>query len=234
MFCVVRKVSIFVIHIENPITDGRTNGVLFGQQPPSSGCGEMTGPDLLVLVSPAVQVSYVAAYARIQRWISELVLLDINRGTGMLPLLLNRENPLLSELQGRPILSFDLTIVGSDSAGPGLVSVRRRARGGSQWQETPTDMRWPANVFSLSHVALPFSAEDPMYGPNKADGLIRLGELWFKGEQGVLGVPLRMLARQRYNPFFPYMERRVIEAAELIIKTKKGNYNLSSPQHDSL
>jgi hypothetical protein len=155
---------------------------------------------------------------------AELVLFDINRSTAMLPLLRNRKNPLLRELRRRPILSFDLTVVGSDSANPSRVSVRRRARGGSEWQETPTDMRWPDNVFSLSHVALPFTAEDPIYGPNKADGLIRLGELWFKGEQGVLGVPLRLLARQRYNPFFPYMERRIIEAAELAKKTKEGSY----------
>lgn len=273
---------------------------------------ELPQPDLLVLVSPAVQVSSVAAYARIQRWISalpgmeklgwtdvvaefdpfkynsfpvyageqihklttrlqknldqlsgkererfpsviafqsivdatiqppsilnglldklgsspaELVLFDINRSAGMLPLFLNRKNLLLEELRSRQILNFDLTVVGNDSADPRRVSVRRRARGDSEWQEAPTAMRWPDNVFSLSHVALPFSAEDPIYGPDKADGLIRLGELWFKGEQGVLGVPLRLLARQRYNPFFPYMERRIIEAAELAKKTKEAGYN---------
>ena len=73
-------------------------------------------------------------------------------------------------------------------------------------------MRWPRNVYSLSHVALPFDANDPIYGLNKGDGLMRLGELWFKGERGGLGVPLGLLARQRFNPFFPYLEERLIQA----------------------
>ena len=34
--------------------------------------GELSLPDLLILISPAMQVSPLAAYARIQRWISEL------------------------------------------------------------------------------------------------------------------------------------------------------------------
>ena len=73
-------------------------------------------------------------------------------------------------------------------------------------------MHWPSGVFSLSHVALPFNADDPIYGSNKEDGLMRLGEIWFKGERGGLGVPLGLLARQRFNPFFPVVEQKVVDA----------------------
>lgn len=269
---------------------------------------ELPQADLLLLVSPAVQAPSVAAYARIQRWVSELpgmeklgwtevlaeydpfkynsfpvyaaeqihqltsrlqknlrqlsaaqreqfpaliafqsvvdatipprsivqglldhlgntpaelVLFDINRGSAMLPLLRTTELRLQEELQARPVLNFELTVVGNDSDDPSRVSIRRKAAGSSQWQESPTEMQWPKNTFSLSHVALPFSAEDPIYGPANKDGLMSLGELWFKGEHGVLGLPLRLLARQRYNPFFPYMERRIIEAAESV-RTEKS------------
>jgi alpha-beta hydrolase superfamily lysophospholipase len=267
--------------------------------------GTLPMPDLLILISPAMQVSPVAAYARIQRWISELpgmeklgwtdvvpefdpfkynsfpvyageqiyrlttrlaknldklsaqqrgrfppllafqsvvdatipplsilhglldkldggnaelVLFDVNRTSSMLPLLVNRGEALLDTLQDRPLLPFDLTLVGSASLNPEVVSIRQRGRGGSTWHETATDMRWPNSVYSLSHVALPFDANDPIYGPNKSDGLLRLGELWFKGERGVFGVPLGMLARQRYNPFYPYLQRRVVDAAKKAAK----------------
>ena len=265
--------------------------------------GELRTPDLLVLISPAMQVSPVAAYARIQRWISELpgmeklgwtnivpefdpfkynsfpvhaaeqiysltmalhknllalteeelkrfprvlafqsvldntippgsvvsallerlgnspaelVLFDINRNSSMLPLLADRGDRLLEELAGSAELTFDLSIVGNDSENVTAVSVRTRRRGESNWQEMATDMQWPDRVYSLSHVALPFDANDPIYGINKGDGLMRLGELWFKGEQGGLGVPLGLLARQRFNPFFPYLEARVLEAVEQV------------------
>jgi hypothetical protein len=145
---------------------------------------------------------------------AELVLFDVNRTSSMLPLLVNRGEALLNTLQGRPQLPFDLTLVGSGSLDPEIVSIRQRKRGGSTWHETATDMRWPNSVYSLSHVALPFDANDPIYGLNKSDGLLRLGELWFKGERGVFGVPLGLLARQRYNPFYPYLQRRVIDAAK--------------------
>ena len=69
---------------------------------------------------------------------------------------------------------------------------------------------------SGTHVALPFDADDPIYGSNKNDGLMRLGELWFKGERGGLGIPLDLLARQRFNPFFPVIEDKVREAVDRI------------------
>lgn len=269
--------------------------------------GEQRVPDLLVLISPAMKVSPVAAYARIQRWISELpgmeklgwtdvvaefdpfkynsfpvyageqiyrltaklnkdmsrldekqlqkfppviafqsildstiepasvvhglldrlagtpaelVLFDINRHSNMLPLLADRGDPLLAFLRSRQANGFDLTIVTNDDIDSGLVAVRTRPHGDSQWQQEMTEMRWPRNVYSLSHVALPFNANDPIYGLNKADGLMRLGELWFKGERGGLGVPLGLLARQRFNPFFPYLEQRVIEAVDEVTPRK--------------
>ncbi len=243
-------------------------------------------PDLLVLLSPAMQVAPVAEYARLQRWISELpgleklgwtdvvpefdpfkynsfpvyageqiyrltrgigkrlerlspeqrvefppvvafqsvvdatippksildglldklkgnpslelVLFDVNRQSAMLPLLNNRADLLLDELAGRGSLPFDLTVVGNPAdSNPDSAMVRRRAPTALDWVETESDMFWPLGVFSLSHVALPFSPDDEVYGPNRGDGLLRLGDMWFKGERGVFGVPLGLLARQR-------------------------------------
>jgi len=78
---------------------------------------------------------------------------------------------------------------------------------------TPLGLAWPADLFSLSHVAIPFSLDDPVYGAAKTGGgagPIRLGALSPRGERSVLTVPLDTLMRASYNPFFGYMADRVL------------------------
>lgn len=265
--------------------------------------GELRVPDLLILLSPAVQVSPMAAYASIQRWIAELpgmaklgwtdvvaefdpfkynsfpvkageeiyrltarlqkrlsrmpaqqlqrfprvlsfqsvldstipadavvsglldrlqgtpaeaVYFDINRNSSLLPLLVDSGRPLLQALTERERLDFDLTVVGNSDDTSERVSIRTRRSGQSQWQESATDMRWPRGVYSLSHVALPFDASDPVYGVAGEGDPLRIGDLWFRGERGGLAIPLGLLTRQRYNPFFSYLEQRVLEAADRV------------------
>ena len=50
-------------------------------------------------------------------------------------------------------------------------------------------MAWPPGVFSLTHVALPFPPDDPLYGSDPIEdgsGLLRLGRLSPRGERAVL------------------------------------------------
>jgi len=58
---------------------------------------------------------------------------------------------------------------------------------------------------------------DPLYGsqPDKTENFgINLGSLTPRGERGVLVVPLDALVRISSNPFYPYVERRVIEGID--------------------
>jgi hypothetical protein len=78
----------------------------------------------------------------------------------------------------------------------------------------PLGMRYPSDVFSLSHIALPFPPDDPLYGgaPDPAKRRefgINLGSLALRGEIGVLAVSSDSLLRISYNPFFPYLMERV-------------------------
>jgi hypothetical protein len=81
-------------------------------------------------------------------------------------------------------------------------------------------LRWPPDVVSLSHVALPFRPDDPVYGVlpgSGAHGLPSLGALALRGEEGALQFPLGSLARLRSNPFWPLVERQLqqLVAADL-------------------
>ena len=78
---------------------------------------------------------------------------------------------------------------------------------------TPLGLTWPAGVISLSHVAMPFPPDDPLYGelnPEDADSVF-LGNLAIKGERGLLKLPADWLLRLRHNPFYDYMETRVVD-----------------------
>lgn len=64
---------------------------------------------------------------------------------------------------------------------------------------------WPPFHFALSHVCIPISTEDEIYGQ---DGW--LGSLNAKGERGVLTFSSNNLIRIRYNPFYSLMEKRIV------------------------
>ena len=78
-------------------------------------------------------------------------------------------------------------------------------------------LAWPEQVYSMSHVAIPFSPEDPLYGaspPEPGSDELRLGHLSPRGEKGVLIVPIQQFLRLRFNPFFPYVAERLIASVE--------------------
>ena len=74
---------------------------------------------------------------------------------------------------------------------------------------------YPREVFSLSHLALPFPLTDSLYGmlPDSTDEDfgVNLGALATRGERGLLIVSLDSLTRMSSNPFFSYMMERIEE-----------------------
>jgi hypothetical protein len=92
---------------------------------------------------------------------------------------------------------------------PGLVA--RHFEAGRE-TESALAMDWPEGVFSLSHVAIPIPADDPIYGLGSAERPVKLplGTLSFRGESGVLAISPSLLMRMRYNPFYAWTEDRIV------------------------
>ena len=86
--------------------------------------------------------------------------------------------------------------------------------GATEETSRPLGLSYPPDVYSLSHVALPFPPSDGLYGsdpdPNENFGL-QLGAMAVRGERGALIVNLDALVRMSSNPFFPYMIDRIGE-----------------------
>jgi len=80
----------------------------------------------------------------------------------------------------------------------------------------PLPYQWSKGLYSLSHLALPISPNDPLYGNENAPKSpgIQLGHLAIYGETGVLQIASSSLLRQRWNPFHGYIKGRVLEFLE--------------------
>ena len=143
---------------------------------------------------------------------SELVIFDINRRSGLVPFIRSDDATLLSRLTDTSSRRYRRTLV--TNVGPESLDVAERsiAPGATGIDTRPLGLAWPDDVYSLSHIAIPFPLADPVYGREAIDapaGLIRLGLLSPRGERAILTVPSDTLMRLTCNPFFSYMEGRV-------------------------
>ena len=140
-----------------------------------------------------------------------LVAFDINRHADSEPLFEPSVLAVRPHLFDGPPLPFDLTaLINADAASDAVVALHRRA-GTTDNSREPTGLAWPWYVFSLSHTALPFPPDDPVYGaePPPKPRMIFLGRPELLGERGLLAVSPTVLMRLRHNPFFPYVEKRI-------------------------
>ena len=140
-----------------------------------------------------------------------LVLFDVNRHAAAAALFAGGGLTVDRALLDGPALPFDLSIVGNANAQTLDVVTRTRKAGTRELVESPLGMQWPRNIFSLSHVALPFPPDDPVYGAVRPANspLMFLGRLEVQGERGLLAVGPAAMLRLRHNPFFEPMAAEI-------------------------
>jgi alpha-beta hydrolase superfamily lysophospholipase len=143
----------------------------------------------------------------------ELVLFDINRLATNDPLVDTGPRDKIAALLDKPMLTYRLALVSNESVDSHKVAVYQRTPEISEKTVTLLNLAWPAGVYSLSHVALPFAPDDPLYGgegAGKSPG-IQLGNVVLRGENGVLRINPASLLRQHWNPFYDYLEHRIVQ-----------------------
>jgi len=142
----------------------------------------------------------------------ELVLFDINRMAEIGPLLKAEQSAMVSALQVNPGKTYTLSLVTNSNAGSRAVMLSTLREGSEDTVNTDLALNWPENVYSLSHVALPFPPDDPLYGIEAVGSAARLqlGDLALRGERGVLQVPASEMLRLRSNPFYSLLEEKIL------------------------
>jgi len=152
-----------------------------------------------------------ALFARLAAQGHELVVFDLNRNAELDLLLKPEVLRVREDLLAAPAQRFGLTVLTNESPQSLNLVALRRAAGTTDVVREPSSLAWPAGIFSLSHVAVPFRPDDPLYGatPPKAAGVLYLGRTDLLGERGLLAVPVGDTVRLRHNPFWPYVAQRV-------------------------
>ena len=183
--------------------------------------GDILPPTLVLKSTVDATVSNEAVIDRLLMQLQpnrhELVLFDINRFVPLSTLLVDDPGPMTDRLIADANLPFDLTLVTNTNPGGREVSAfhkkpfTTRADG-----MLALGAAWPPGVFSLSHVALPFPPQDPLYGrtPPADPNALFLGQLPLQGERGLLRVSANFLLRLRHNPFYDYLQQRVVDWME--------------------
>lgn len=145
---------------------------------------------------------------------SEVVLFDLNQAVSFGPLLRSSSYTTLPRLLPRPPRNYKATIVTNVTSESTDTHARTIAAGQTTETTEMLGITYLPDIFSLSHVALPFPLSDPLYGrypePRNQYG-ISLGTFAARGERAVLVVGLDSLMRLSSNPFFPYLLKRIDE-----------------------
>jgi alpha-beta hydrolase superfamily lysophospholipase len=143
----------------------------------------------------------------------KLVLFDINRAAASAMLMTSNPGPLRDRLISDATLPFAITFIGNESPeGYGVIARHKQQYSKQPATEQPLAAEWPPNVISLSHIAVPFPPDDPLYGNTRPTNResIYLGSLALRGERGLSAIPAQWLLRMRYNPFYSVVESNTL------------------------
>ena len=145
---------------------------------------------------------------------SELVLFDVNRSVKFGPLLNPNFYTALDGIVPTGPQDYRLTVIANAATGTNAIVERSTAPGESTAAIRPLEQTYPTGIFSLSHIAIPFAMDDPLYGvtpdPKTQDNYgVNLGTQAPRGERGGIILSIDGLLRVTANPFFPYMLKKM-------------------------
>lgn len=166
-------------------------------------------------VAPRATLAFLNALpARKSGSAHEFVLFDLNRHERLSALINPIYRAQADEMADAGPFLFDTALISNRDASSADVAEYARSAGARSTQTIALPLSWPADLLSLSHVALPFKVDDPLYGltPAIKEGQFTLGGPAPRGENGALALPLGHLARIRSNPFFEVIGKRVDRA----------------------
>lgn len=153
-----------------------------------------------------------ALYNLLPRNGSELVLFDVNQAVQLSPLMRSSARLAARHLLPPAPRNYTTRLVTNASPHSSAAVAETTLAGAAVTSREPLGINYPGDVYSLSHVALPFPFSDSLYGRTPAQPNafgVSFGSLTPRGERSVLIVSLDMLMRQSSNPFFPWMVQRV-------------------------
>lgn len=149
-------------------------------------------------------------YSRLPANGSQLVVYDLNRNSTALHLMKTQPPDLAEYFRSLGTLDYGVTLVMNTDRTPDIELLKLKP-GDAGSTITPTNLRWPQSAYSLSHIAIPFRSDDPVYGKENNPETLTLGSLAPRGEAGVLMLTSNYFLRARSNPFYGFQARTIVE-----------------------
>jgi esterase/lipase len=141
----------------------------------------------------------------------ELVIYDVNQNE-ILVELMNRQPPNLDTvIREHAPYDFSVSVVTNRDPYTQSVHALELKFGQTEPVYHELNLEWPAGVFSLSHIALPFQMDDQIYGSNTTENTYNIGMMSPRGERGVLNLSPNYFSRLRHNPFYQYQHKRITD-----------------------
>jgi len=143
---------------------------------------------------------------------SELVMFDINQAASFRPLFKPSSWTATTALLPVAQRRYGVTVITNADEHSFSAVAKTTPAGSTRETVVPLTQAWPQDVYSLSHVAVPFPPDDDLYG--REPGVknrygISLGTIALWGETSVLSVGKEALMRVTSNPFYDYMQERI-------------------------
>ncbi|MDI9780951.1 alpha/beta hydrolase [Pseudomonas putida] len=149
---------------------------------------------------------------------SELVVFDTNASLGIDEMLRPSVAALRDRMFAPRARPYARTLIATRGPGNAQLKSTRFAAQATTASEQMLDGVYPPSLISLSHVALPFPIDDPLYGqqPGGQENYgVNLGSLNMRGERGALIVDAGSFSRATSNPFFRVMLEGIDERLQL-------------------
>ncbi|MFZ9024671.1 MAG: alpha/beta hydrolase, partial [Anaerohalosphaeraceae bacterium] len=142
----------------------------------------------------------------------ELILFDTNKRALLQNFLKTSPLASLNESEAYEKRHYTLAILTNKDPDSKEIIARIHDENATTMNEVPLNMSWPDGIYSLSHLAIPFPMDDPLYGTDSVkphSRHIQLGSINMRGERNVLRIPEKDLMRLRCNPFWDYITDRI-------------------------
>ena len=154
-------------------------------------------------------------YNRLPANNSKLVVYDINRNSTALHLMKSQPRDVVEFFQSSAPQDFVVTVLRNRDRSTNALDAVTLAAGETESSVEPTTLEWPAEIYSLSHIAIPFRSDDIVYGSG-ANADLKLGALAPRGEAGVLMLTSDFFLRTRHNPFYAYQAKVLTDWIETL------------------
>lgn len=162
-------------------------------------------------------------YSLLSNQNNELVVFDVNRSVKLGPLLKDKAYYAIEDLLPKLPRNYETIVVTNRSPDSKEAVAYTTKAGQVNVSAAMLNITYPQELYSLSHIALPFPMTDSLYGEKPAqlnEFGISLGALAIRGERDVLATSLDNLLRASYNPFYPFLIEQINERIEATLNKK--------------